>query len=47
MTPETFSQTVSELAGWLVILSTVTLATLVKLRRDKVRRDRAERMVQR
>jgi hypothetical protein len=46
MTPEMFSQTVSELAGWLVILSTVTLATCVLLRRDKVRRDRAERGVQ-
>jgi len=44
VTPEMFSQTVSELAGWLVILSTVTLATLVKLRRNKVRRDRQERL---
>ena len=43
MTPEMLSETVSELAGWLVILSTVTVATCVLLRRDKVRRDRAAR----
>ena len=43
MTPEMFSQTVSELAGWLVILFTVTVATLVSSRRAKVRRDRVAR----
>jgi len=47
MSPEMFTQTVSELAGWLVIIAVVTVAALVSLRRDKVRRDRAERMVQR
>jgi len=47
MTPEMFTQAVSELAGWLVILTVVTVATLVSSRRAKVRRDRAERMVQR
>ena len=47
MTPEMFSQSVSELVGWLVILTVVTVATLVLLRRDKVRRDRLKREVQR
>ena len=46
MTPEVLSQTMAELAGWLVILSTVTVATCVLLRRDKVRRDRMKREVQ-
>ena len=43
MTPEMLAQTVSELAGWLAILSTVTVAALVSSRRAKVRRDRAAR----
>ena len=44
MTAEMFAQTLSELAGWLVILTVVTVATLVLLRRDKVRADRQKRM---
>lgn len=44
MTAEMLAQTVSELAGWLMILSTVTLATCVLLRRDKVKADRQKRM---
>jgi len=47
MTSAMFAQTVSELVGWVVILAVVTLWTCVLLRRDKVRRDRAERMAQR
>ena len=47
MTSELFAQTMSELVGWVVILAVVTLWTCVLLRRDKVRRDRKNRAVQR
>lgn len=44
MTAVMFAQTVSELAGWLVILTVVTVATLVLSRRAKVRADQQKRM---
>jgi hypothetical protein len=44
---EALAETVSELTGWLVILALSFLLTAVWSRVSKVRRDRAERMVQR
>ena len=45
MSAELWAQTVSEIGIFLLILVVVTLWTCVLLRRDKVRRDRAERGV--
>jgi len=45
MTAEMFAQTINELLSILAFLVVVTLITLVLLRRDKVRRDRARRGV--
>ena len=47
MSAEMWAQTASEAGSFLLILTVVTLWTCVLLRRDKVRRDRAAREVQR
>jgi len=44
MTPEMWDQTINELLSILAFLVVVTIATLVLLRRDKVRADRQKRM---
>ena len=44
MTPEMYTATVSEIGGWLIIITLSLLMTLVSSRRAKVRRDRAKRV---
>ena len=46
MSAEMWAQTASEAGSFLLILAAAALWTCVLLRRDKVRRDRAERGVQ-
>ena len=44
VTPAVYTQTFSELFGWVVILLVSLLMTLVSSRLAKVRRDRAKRV---
>ena len=44
MTPELWHQTITELGSILTIFAIPTAATLVLLRRDKVRADRQKRV---